>query len=54
VVSESKVIPFRKRPPSEAELKMYRKITRYWHPELRKLMFPDHFRGDEKKDEASR
>ena len=54
MASESKVIPFRKRPPSEAELKMYRQMTRYWRPEVRKLMFPDHFRDDEKKDEPSR
>jgi len=40
------VVPFRKRRPSEAELEVYRRITRGWHPELRRLMFPEHFKHD--------
>jgi hypothetical protein len=43
-VSGEKVVPFRPRPPSEAELAVYKAITRNWHPELRQRMLPDHFR----------
>jgi hypothetical protein len=53
-VNEDNVIPFRKRPPSEAELEIYRQITRGWHPELRKMMFPDHFRLDLERSGPSR
>jgi hypothetical protein len=45
-MSDDVVIPFRKRPPSEAELEAYRRLTSEWHPELRRLMFPEHFRQD--------
>jgi hypothetical protein len=46
---ERKVIPFRKRPrpPSEAELEVYRQMTRNWSPQMRRLMFPEHFEKDE-------
>ncbi len=46
-MSDNKVIPFRKRPPSEAELEVYRRITRNWHPEMRRLMLPEHFKRDQ-------
>jgi hypothetical protein len=46
-MSERKVIPFRKRPPSEAELALYRRITRNWHPEMQRLMLPEHFRHNQ-------
>ena len=51
-MTDTKVVPFRKRPPSEAELEMYRRITRNWHPEMRQLMLPEHFKRDQprKKD----
>ena len=47
-MSDSNVIPFRKRPApkkqvSELELDAIRRMTRSWHPELQKLMFPEHF-----------
>jgi len=51
-MSDSTVIPFRKRPPSEQELEMYRKMTRNWHPEMRQLMFPEHFKHDRQKHEV--
>jgi hypothetical protein len=41
-VSDDKVIPFRKRSPSENELEAFRVMTRNWHPDMRRLMFPDH------------
>jgi hypothetical protein len=44
-VSGDKVVPFRPRPPSEAELAVYKAITRNWHPELRQRILPDHFRS---------
>jgi hypothetical protein len=46
-LSDNKVIPFRKRPPSQTELEVYRRITRQWSPELRQLMFPEHFKRDQ-------
>jgi hypothetical protein len=46
-MSDRKVIPFRKRPPSEIELEVYRQITRGWRPEMRQLMFPEHFKHDQ-------
>ena len=42
----AKIIPFRKRPPSEIELEMYRRMTRNWSPDLRRLMFPEHFKRE--------
>ena len=50
----SNVIPFRKRPPSESELEVYRQITRNWDPALRQMMFPDHFKREQQSDESSR
>ena len=41
-MSDEVVIPFRKRPPSEVELEVFRRITRGWHPEVRRLLFPEH------------
>jgi hypothetical protein len=43
-VNDRKVIPFRKRRPSPAELLAYRQATRRWHPQMQQLLFPDHFR----------
>ena len=43
-MSERVVVPFRQRPPSEAEFEAYRQMTRDWHPDLRQLMFPEHFK----------
>jgi len=43
-MSDCKVIPFRRREtkPSEAEIEMYRKMTRNWSDEMRRLMFPQY------------
>lgn len=51
-MSDEKVIPFRKRPPSETELEVYRRITRQWSSLMRQMMFPDYFRY-EKENEAN-
>lgn len=51
-MNDDNVIPFRKRPPSEGELEAYRRLTRNWSPELRRLMFPDHFRHETATREA--
>jgi hypothetical protein len=53
-VDHDNVIPFRKRPPSEQELEVYRQITRNWDPALRQMMFPDHFKREQQSDESSR
>ena len=45
-MSSDKVVPFRKRPPTPAQLEMYRRITRNWHPEARRLMFPELFQQE--------
>jgi hypothetical protein len=45
-MSDNVVIPFRKRPPTDAELEVYREMTKSWHPELRRLLFPKHFERD--------
>jgi len=42
-VSDSKVVPFRRRPPSQAELEVYQRMTRHWSPTLRQMMFPELF-----------
>jgi hypothetical protein len=49
-MSDDKVIPFRKRPPSETELQVYRQMTRNWDPALRQMMFPEHFKHDQNKN----
>lgn len=46
-MSRAKVIPFRRRPPSEAELDAYRRMTRNWTPEMRRLLFPEYFQEDQ-------
>lgn len=51
-MSHDNVIPFRKRPPSDAELEMYRQMTKSWTPEMRQLMFPEHFRLDQERSEG--
>jgi hypothetical protein len=52
-VSDDKVVPFRPRPPSKSEVNVYTRMTRNWSPELRELMFPEHFR-QQYKDERRR
>jgi hypothetical protein len=42
-VSDNKVVPFRRRPPSQAELEVYQRMTRHWSPTLRQMMFPELF-----------
>jgi hypothetical protein len=46
--NEGNVIPFRTRPrrPSEAELEIYRQVTRNWLPDVRRLVFPEHYELD--------
>lgn len=49
-MNDSNVIPFRKRPPSDVELEVYERMTRNWHPELKQMMFPEHFKREEQRD----
>jgi len=46
IMPDDKVIPFRKRPPSEGEMEAYRRMTRNWDSHLRQLLFPEHFKRD--------
>jgi len=45
-VSDNKVVPFRRRPPSQAELEAYQRMTRHWSPTLRQMMFPEYFKRE--------
>ena len=47
-MSESKVIPFRRRPPTPVEIEYYRMMTRSWHPSVRQRVFPEHFELDQR------
>lgn len=53
-MSKDNVIPFRKRPPSETELEVYRMMTREWSSALRQLIFPEHFRREQELELESR
>src|SRR5262249_1482922 len=53
-VSSDNVIPFRKRPPSQTEMDVYRQMTRGWSAALRQRMFPGHFRRDQQGERRSR
>ena len=52
-MSGNKVIPFRRRPPSQTELEVYQRMTRHWSPTLRQMMFPEHFRRELEKEQGS-
>ncbi len=43
-VSDHKVVPFRRRRVSKAELEAYQQMTRHWSPTLRQKMSPEHFK----------
>ena len=47
-MSDNKVVPFRRREskPSATEVDMYRKMTRNWSEEMRRLMFPTYAEFD--------
>ena len=53
-MSADNVIPFRKRPPSQPEMEVYRRMTRGWSAALRARMFPEHFRREQQGDPRSR
>jgi hypothetical protein len=48
-MSDEKVIPFRPRPRvvSEGELDAYRRMTRQWHPDMQRLVFPEYASRDQ-------
>ena len=46
-MSDNKVVPFRRRPPSQGELEAYARMTRHWSPSLRQMMFPEYFKREE-------
>lgn len=48
-MDQNNVIPFRKRPPSDIEVETYERMTRNWHPELKQMMFPEHFKREQDK-----
>jgi hypothetical protein len=43
-VSDDKVVPFRPRRPSGIELSVIVRMTRNWQPDVRQMMFPEHFK----------
>jgi hypothetical protein len=45
-MSDDVVVPFRKRPPSEPELEVFRRATKNWPQSLRALVFPEHAKHD--------
>jgi len=45
-MSVDNVIPFRERPPSDAEMEAYRRTTQNWSAQMRQLMFPEHFKRE--------
>lgn len=47
-MSDEKVIPFRKRPPPQSVMDVYRQMTRGWHPDMRRMMFPDYYAHEQK------
>lgn len=53
-VGSDNVIPFRKRPPSQTEMDVYRRMTRGWSAALRQRMFPEHFRREQQSEPRSR
>jgi hypothetical protein len=52
-MSDAKVIPFRKRPPTKPQLEIYRMMTRSWSAQMKQMMFPDYFRYEQRKDERN-
>jgi len=46
-VHDRKIIPFRSSAPTQAELEAYRRMTRSWSPQLRQLLFPEHFKAEQ-------
>jgi hypothetical protein len=50
-MSDSKVIPFRKRPPSQPALDVFRRMTQNWSPEMQRLLFPEHVRSEHGRDD---
>jgi hypothetical protein len=47
-MSDSNVIPFRRRPPAPVEIEYYRMMTRSWHPAVRQRVCPEHFELDQR------
>ncbi len=43
-MSTNKVVPFRRRRVTRAELEAYQQMTRHWSPTLRQKMPPEHFK----------
>ena len=53
-MSDDVVVPFRKRPPSDHELDVFRLATKSWHPSLRELLFPEHAKRDAEREREAR
>ncbi len=43
-MSDSKIVPFRRRAASKAQLEAYQRMTRHWSPTLRQKMSAEHFK----------
>jgi hypothetical protein len=54
-MSRDNIIPFRKRPPSDKEMDVYRVTTRRWSDASKQLLLPEHFSmelAEREKDES--
>jgi len=46
----SKVVPFHRRPPTQAELEAYQRMMSHWSPTLRQRLSPEQLRRLRGKD----
>ncbi len=53
MTGKSNVIPFRRRPVPGIEVEVYKRMTRSWSPELRRLMFQNTTSGNGRVERAS-
>jgi hypothetical protein len=52
VSDRNNVIPFRRPPPSQTEIEVYRQMTKNWNPVLRREFAPENFRREQEADRA--
>lgn len=52
-MTDDNVLPFKQRPRvlSEQELEAFRLATRNWHPKMREMMFPEHVKQDQDREQ---
>jgi hypothetical protein len=45
-LSTDNILPFRKRPPSDKEMDVYREVTKRWTDASRQLLLPEHYSNE--------